>query len=224
MTIAAYWTLLAGVASSEQAADLVKELANPKTFGRRNLAPTLAANQKGYDRNGGYWRGSVWVPTDTMLIRGLEKYGYSDLARKVALNHLDLIAQVFEQTGTIWENYSPDQVHQGKPAKSDFVGWSGVGPIMYFLEYAIGLHADAPHNRLVWQIEPGGRRGCERFRFNGHVASLLAAPAANSSNRETLQIEADSPFELGVSFQSVQKTFSIKAGRQEFEISGTAAR
>ncbi len=76
MTIAAYWTLLAGVASSDQAADLVNELRNPRTFGRRNMAPTLAANQKKYVRKGGYWRGSVWAPTDTMIIQGLEKYGY----------------------------------------------------------------------------------------------------------------------------------------------------
>ena len=71
MTIAAYWTLLAGVASSDQAADLVAELKNPETFGRPNLVPTLAANQAGYDPLGGYWRGSVWAPTVTMIIRGL---------------------------------------------------------------------------------------------------------------------------------------------------------
>ena len=224
MTIAAYWTLLAGVASSDQAADLVKELRNPRTFGRRNLVPTLAANQRKYNRNGGYWRGSVWAPTDTMIIQGLEEYGYSDLARQVALNQLELVARVFEKTGTIWENYAPDRVRHGKPAKSDFVGWSGIGPIMYFLEYAIGLRADAPHNRLVWRIEPGGRRGCERFRFNAHVASLIAAPAPDRSKGEIVRVESDSPFELETYFQGVQKTFAVGAGEQEFEISGTSER
>ena len=220
MTIAAYWTLLAGVASSDQAEGLVKELSNPETFGRRNLVPTLAANQEGYDPLGGYWRGSVWAPTDTMIIRGLERHGYSDLARKIALNHLELVAHVYETTGTIWENYSPDQVQPGKPAKGDFVGWSGIGPIMYFLEYAIGLQADALHNRLVWRIEPGGRRGCERFRFNGHVASLAAGPAADGSNGETIRVQSDSSFELQTYFQGTMKTFAVKVGEQEFDISG----
>ena len=220
MTIAAYWTLLAGVASPDQAADLVAELKNPETFGRLNLVPTLAANQAGYTPLGGYWRGSVWVPTDSMIIRGLEKYGYSDLARSVALNHLDLVAHVFEKTGTIWENYAPDQVRQGDPAKSDFVGWSGIGPIMYLLEYAIGLRPDAAHNRLVWQIEAGGRRGCERYRFNGHVVSLRAGPTTDGSKAEIIQVQSDSPFELQAYFQGAQKTFMVVAGKQKFDIAG----
>jgi hypothetical protein len=222
MTIAAYWTLLAGVASSDQAADLVAELKNTQTFGRPNLVPTLAANQAGYDPFGGYWRGSVWAPTVTMIIQGLGKYGYSDLARKVALNHLDLVAHVYEKTGTIWENYSPDHAQQGNLAKSDFVGWSGIGPIMYLLEYAIGLRPDAAHNRLVWQIEPGGRRGCERFRFNGHVVSLITAPATNGSKGEVMHVESDSPFELQAHFRGAQKTFMVKAGKQEFDITGNS--
>ena len=222
MTIAAYWTLLAGVASSDQAAALVAELKNPETFGRPNLVPTLAANQAGYDPMGGYWQGSVWVPTDSMVIRGLEKYGYSDLARNVALNHVELVAHVFEKTGTIWENYSPDHAQQGEPAKSDFVGWSGVGPIMYFLEYVIGIRPDARYNRLVWQIEPGGRRGCERFRFNGHVTSLIAEPSTQGPKAEIIHVESDSPFELQVYFQGAQKTFTVEAGKQQFEIAGNA--
>ena len=220
MTIAAYWTLLAGVASSGQAADLVTELKNPETFGRPNLVPTLAANQAGYEPLGGYWRGSVWAPTVTMIIQGLEKYGYSDLARGIALNHLELVAHVYEETGTIWENYSPDHAQQGKPAKSDFVGWSGIGPIMYLLEYAIGLRPDAAHNRLVWRIEPGGRRGCERFRFNGHVVSLIARPATNGSKGEIIHVQSDSPFELQAYFQGAQRTFLVKAGKQKFDIMG----
>jgi len=222
MTIAAYWTLLAGVASPSQATDLVTELKNPETFGRPNLVPTLAASQAGYEPLGGYWRGSVWAPTVTMVIQGLEKYGYSDLAREIALNHLELVAHVYEKTGTIWENYSPDHAQQGKPAKSDFVGWSGIGPIMYLLEYAIGLRPDAAHNRLVWRIEPGGRRGCRRFRFNGHVVSLIAGPATNGSKGEIVHVQSDSPFELQAYFQGAQRTFPVKAGKQKFEIMGVS--
>ena len=217
MTIAAYWTLLAGVASPGQAADLVAQLKDPATFGRLNLVPTLAANQTGYDPMGGYWRGSVWAPTDSMIIQGLEKYGYSDVAREIAMNNLELAARVYEKTGTIWENYSPDHAQQGRPAKADFVGWSGIGPIMYLLEYAIGLRPDARHNRLVWRIEPGARRGCERFRFNGHIVSLIAGPAHNG---ETIRVQSDSAFELQTYFQGTERTFTIKVGEQDFDVPG----
>jgi len=220
MTIAAYWTLLAGVASPDQAAGLVAELKNSQTFGRPNLVPTLAANQAGYDPLGGYWRGSVWAAMVTMVIQGLEKYGYCDLARRIALNHLELVAQVYEITDTIWENYSPDHAQHGDSARPDFVGMSGIGPIVYLLEYAIGLRPDAAHNRLVWQIEPGGRRGCERFRFNGHVVSLIAEPPTYGSTGVILHVQSDSSFELQTHFQGAQRTFMVEAGEQEFDLTG----
>ncbi len=84
-TIAAYWTLISRVASVPQAAALASELENPKTFGRMNLVPTLAADEEGYDPTGGYWRGAVWPDINTAVIRGLEKNGYYELAHKVAL-------------------------------------------------------------------------------------------------------------------------------------------
>ena len=42
------------------AAALAAELRNPRTFGRHHPVPTLAADEKGYDPAGGYWRGAVW--------------------------------------------------------------------------------------------------------------------------------------------------------------------
>jgi hypothetical protein len=217
MTIAAYWTLLANVASPAQAAALVAELKNQNTFGRTNPVPTLAANQAGYEPGGGYWRGSVWAATETMVIRGLENYGYYDLAREIALKHLDLVAKVYEKTGTIWENYSPDALQQGNPAKADFVGWSGIAPIMYLLEYAIGLKADAAHNRLNWELQPGGRRGCERFRFNGHIVSLVAEPRSGQLKGEKITLQSDAPFELRIRFLGVERQFAVSGGKQEFE-------
>jgi hypothetical protein len=221
-TIAAYWTLLAEVASKEQATDLVAELNNPQTFQRLNRVPTLAADQPGYDPQGGYWRGSVWAPTDTMVIRGLENYGYDDLAREVAINHLNLVANVFKTTGTIWENYAPDAEQPGKPAKGDFVGWSGIGPIMYLLEYGIGLRADARHNELLWRLESDKRVGCERFRFNGHVVSLMANPPANG--RTQVSVHSDGAFVLRVRCQGTEKQFSVHAGEQQFELTSPVSK
>lgn len=221
-TIAAYWTLLGEVASKPQAADLVEELSNPRTFKRLNRVPTLAADQPGYDPQGGYWRGSVWAPTDTMVIRGLEKYGYEDLAREVAINHLNLVANVFKKTGTIWENYASDAEAPGKPAKSDFVGWSGIGPIMYLLEYGIGLRPDAPHNELLWRLDSGGRVGCDRFRFNNHSVSLAAAPPENS--KRLISVQSDGAFELRVRYQGAEQTFSVHPGAQRFELASAPAK
>lgn len=222
MTIAAYWTLLAKVASRQQAAALVAQLENPDTFGRLNMVPTVAANQPGYDPEGGYWRGSVWVPTDTMVIEGLENYGYDGLARKIALNYLDLVAEVFQKTGTIWENYAPDSSNPGQPAKPNFVGWSGLGPIGYFLEYAIGIRPDAPRNELIWHLESGGRRGCKRYRFGGHIVTLIASPEAGKPDRMRINVTSDGVFRLRVLFKGNEESFTVTRGSQELQVSTTS--
>jgi glycogen debranching enzyme len=217
-TIAAFWALLAKVASDDQAAALAAELENPQTFKRLHRVPTLAADEPGYTPTGGYWKGSVWAPTDTMVMRGLENYGYHALAREIALNHLKMAGEVFEKTGTIWENYAPDAATQGKPARRDFAGWSAIGPILYLMEYAIGLRADAPRNSLAWSLTPGIQQGCERFRFNGHVTSLVAKPLAGSGAQFQVRVDSDGAYTLSLASGETKKDFAVKAGQQEFRI------
>jgi len=215
-TIAAYWTLLAGVASVVQADALAAELRDPSTFGRKHRVPTVPADQKGFDPAGGYWQGAVWSPTDTMVIRGLERYKKHDLAAEIALEHLERVAQVFRATGTVWENYAPDAVTPGKPAKGDFVGWTGIVPILYFIEYRIGLKADAPNNRLTWALTSARRCGCERFRFAGHTASLVAEPNDAQPDTATVTVASDGVFDLRVERAGKQWDFSVQKGNNEF--------
>jgi hypothetical protein len=221
-TVAAYWTLLARVASPAQAKDLVKELQNPETFGRLDPVPTCAANEPGYLSIGGYWKGAVWAPTNTMVIRGLENYGYDDLARSIALRHLCIVADVFAKTGTIWENYAPDAKEPGRHVDSalvakDFVGWSGISPILYFLEYGVGLKPNAARNELTWRIESAGRVGCERYRFNGHVTTLLAEPAKKEGS-VVLSIASDGAFKLIVRYHEKKMHFDVRKGQNRFVI------
>lgn len=217
-TVAAYWALLGRVASREQALALATELGNPDTFGRLNRVPTLAGDEKGYNAGGGYWCGAVWAPTQMMVIRGLEKYGYDDLARKIALEHLSIVGRVYERTGTVWENYSPDEIRQGNPAREDFVGWSGLGPILFLVEYAIGLKPDAPANTLVWDLRSDVRTGCERYRFSGHTVSLVAEPGPDGPGRPRISVESDGAFTLRVIRGTRQETHSIRAGKQAFTL------
>ena len=102
--------------------DLTLEGKRAQTFKRMHRVPTLAAVEGGYDPAGGYWRGSVWAPTVTMVTRGLENFGYHALARDIAFNQPNMITKVFEKTSTIWENYAPDSAAPGKPARPDLAG------------------------------------------------------------------------------------------------------
>lgn len=216
-TIAAYWTLLADVASPDQADALAAELRNPRTFGRRHRVPTVPADEPSYDPAGGYWRGAAWAPTNLMVIRGLQRSGKNDLARAIALEHLQRVAEVYQSTGTLWENYAPDAPVPGKPAKGDFVGWTGIVPIVHFLEHAIGLEADAGHNRLTWNLVSDARCGCERYRFNSHVTTLIAEPADAATGRRTIHVESDGPFELRLRRGETIRIVAVMTGSNCFE-------
>ena len=223
-TIAAYWTLLAGVASPEQADVLAGHLENPETFGRKHRVPSCSADLKEFDPEGGYWRGAVWSPTTTMVIRGLERYGKQDLANEIALEHLGYVAQVFEETGTFWENYPADVIAPPNRGKPDFVGWTGVVPILYLFEYGIGFRPDALNNRLNWTILSDERSGCERFRFNGHVATLIATPDKKEPAKVTITVDSDGPFHLHVVRHGKEYDFEVKKGKNTFETEASTVK
>ena len=211
-TIAAFWSLLAGVARGERAQRLVAHLEDPASFKRLHRVPTLPADEPGYDPAGGYWRGSVWAPTTMMVVRGLEKQGFDELARTIALNHLDNVAAVFEDTGTIWENYAPDARKPGKPARKDFVGWTGLAPLLFLTEYAVGIKADGPGKRLVWNIRSGKRVGMKNLHFGGLFANLVCE-APDDSGKRAIRIEGDGEFTVDLVMGEKKETLRVEAGK-----------
>lgn len=212
-TIAAFWTLLAEVATKDRAGLLAAELENPKTFKTLHRVPTLAADQNGFNpQTGDYWRGAVWAPTNTMVIRGLEKYGYNDLAAEIALNHLDNVVRIYKQTGTIWENYAPQRLTQGDPSRKDFVGWSGMGPILYFIEYAIGIKPDAVSNTIIWNVRSDGKVGIENLWFNNKTVSLICEKA-DAKGCRLITAKSDGEFTLKINCGQKHKTLKIRGGK-----------
>ena len=115
----------------------------------------------------------------------------------------------------MWENYAPDAITPGKPAKPDFVGWTGIVPILYFLEYGIGLKPDAPNNSLSWTLTSDKRCGCERFRFGGHVATLVAGPSETQPDTVSVKVESDGAFDLRIERRGRQWDFKVEKGTNE---------
>jgi hypothetical protein len=211
-SIAAFWPLLAKVASESQAEALAAELENPKTFNTVHRVPTLAADEPGFDPKGGYWNGAVWAPTDRMIVTGLENYGYNELAGRIALNHLRNVVAIFNETGTVWENYAPQSVEPGRPSKGDFVGWTGIGPIAFFIEYAIGVRADAVANRITWDIRSPKRVGIERFWFAGKTVSLICEEADEAGIR-SVTVSSDGEFLLTIKSDGKTKQVQVPADK-----------
>lgn len=211
-TAAAYWALAAGVASYDQAKHMIDWLNNSSAFNRLHRLPVLSADEAGYVPQGGYWQGSVWPTINTMVLYGLERYGYDQVARDIALNHLDAVAKVWQSTGTIWETYAPDTLDAGDSDHPAFVGSSGIGPTRYLLRYALGFQPNAPEQKLLWKLAPemldSGPVGCKHFRFGNIFADLLAQKI---DGEITVDISTNLPFTLEIHIRghvALQETVS----------------
>ena len=135
--IGMYWALLGKVVPEDMLDVFLSHLTNPNEFYRKTPLPALSASDPDYVGWGDYWLGGVWAPTAYMVLKGLSEYGKEDLARQLAKRIYENVAIVYEATGTFWENYAPDLISYGMPAKKDFCGWTALVPIAIYKEYII---------------------------------------------------------------------------------------
>lgn len=180
-SIAGYWSVVAGVAPRARRQRLFAHLTNPATFGRPHPIPTLAADDPHYAGDkGGYWLGGVWPSTNYMVLRALTSSDEDRLAHALGLRHHTMVTDVFETTGTYWENYSPEKAAPGDPAKKDFVGWGGVGPIAVLLEYVLGLRPDYARDVLVWDVRRTEAHGVRDYPLGKDTLIDLAVAARST--------------------------------------------
>jgi hypothetical protein len=146
-----------------------------------------------------------------MVLKGLRASGYGSLAHLIARNHLDNVVQVFEDTGTVWENYAPETAQPGVPAKPDFVGWSGLPGIAVLLEEVFGLQPDVPAHTLLWDARLLEAHGVTGYPF-GTQGLLDLKCAARQSVLEKPVIEAHSnvPVRLKVRWGGGEEEMEIK--------------
>ncbi len=195
-TIGAYWALLAGIVPAERLDRFVAHLDNPDEFKRPNRVPSLAASDKNYSKVGDYWNGSVWAPTNYMVLKGLDKHGYNRLAYEIACDNLKNVVEVYEKTGTLWENYSPESAERGSCSREKFVGWSGLFPISIMFEYVFGIRPEASKNTIVWYVNRTERHGIERYPFKGEAIDLVCAERKTAEEKPIITVNSPIPIRI----------------------------
>ena len=210
-SIAAFWALLAGAVPPNRLKALLAHLENPKEFNRAHRVPTLSADDPTYNPNGGYWKGSVWPPTNYMILRGLTRVGEDKLAYEIARNHHNAVVKTFEDTGTVFENYAPDHLTKGNPAGADFVGWGGVPPVAVFLEYVIGLQANVPDKQLIWNVNLLEEHGVKNYPFGMYgTLDLLCKARTSAAEKPNLTVKSSVPLDLEVRWSGGSETLHVE--------------
>lgn len=195
--VGAFWALQTDVLDKSRLDRLVSHLSDTSEFMRPHRVPSLSADHPKYNANGRYWQGGVWPGTNYMVIDGLWKHGYHDLAYEVASNHYNAVFKVWQDTGTFWEYYAPEEITPGFMARKDFVGWTGLPPIAVFIEYILGIRSDWSEGRIEWDIRNLERHGIERYPFGPDgCVSLVADKRKRASQAPSVHVETNVPFDL----------------------------
>jgi glycogen debranching enzyme len=209
-SVAAYWALLADVVPAERRPRLIAHLRNPAEFNRPHRVPTLSADHPAYHPEGEYWRGGIWAPTNYMILRGLTQAGEDDLAHEIALNHLDNVVKVYQETGTVWENYAPERASRGNISKGDFVGWTGVPPVAVLFEYVFGLRPDVPNGTLLWDVRLLEEHGVQRYPYGvDGLLDLHCAARRTADEEPAITASGNAPVELVVRWQGGEKRLHL---------------
>lgn len=119
--------LITGQMPSEITDRLVTHLTDERQFWTRYPVATVAMDDPTYTP-GKMWRGPTWVNVNYLLIEGLQRSGYTDLARELRRRTLDLI----NSRDDIYEYYDPVS-GENPPSAASMFGWSSA----VFIDLAI---------------------------------------------------------------------------------------
>lgn len=183
------------------------------------MFPTLAADDPHYQGDGGYWLGGVWAPTNYVIIKGLERCGQEEFATEATDRYLTAMAEVFRTTGTVWEDYAPEEpLRPGNPAKKDLVGWTGDGPIALLIENVLGFRSDGVRRHLEWRLTRTDHHGIERLQVGPVRVSAVCAARTSSDSPAQLEVTNDGPLELAVLVHGGGQTFELQPGSHSLTV------
>jgi putative isomerase len=119
--------LITGRLPAEITRRLVAQLTDSGKFWSRYPVPSVALDDPHYDPQT-MWRGPTWINVNYLLIEGLQRSGYLDLARELRRRTLELMSQQED----IYEYYHPES-GINPPKAAPIFGWSAA----IFIELAI---------------------------------------------------------------------------------------
>lgn len=119
--------LITGQLPPQVTARLIGHLTDPRSFWPRYPVPSVALDDPHYNPQQ-MWRGPTWVNVNYLLIEGLARCGYVELARQLRQRTIEMILS----QNDIYEYYHPENGEKPPKAASIF-GWSSA----IFIDLAI---------------------------------------------------------------------------------------
>ncbi len=224
-SIGAFWGLLSEVVPPDRAERLITHLSDENSFNRFHPIPTQAYDSEGYNPYGGYWLGGVWSPTNYMVLRGLTQRGHHALAHRIAMQHVEQVARIYLETGSLYENYSPEYSQPGIPAHKDFVGWTGLSAITIPIEYLVGIRTNQDDLSLTWDIRLTERHGVIRYPHDtSNTVDLLCKARTYTDQSPEITIRTQQSITIHFHHQAGSTSLTFEPGEHYFTLSVSKKR
>lgn len=211
-TVAPYWGLMTNSIPKERLSGFVGHLNNKNEFNRHHRVPVLSADNRNYNPRGDYWRGSIWAPTNYMILNGLARNGLNLEAYEIACNTVKNVTECYKETGTFWENYAPEFSERGNSSRGDFVGWTGLIPISILIEYVLGIRRSTDGQKIIWYINRCEKHGIVKYPLRNGEVTLICEDRSSSMEKPRVSVISDVPVEVECIWDG--GSFHVKATQQ----------
>ncbi len=100
-----FFPLFAGIPSAEQAKRMVALLTDKTKLWTPVPLASISQDHPAFSTD--MWRGGVWLNLNYFIIKGLQDYGYDEIAEELREKTLSTVKKWHKKTGTIFEFYDP---------------------------------------------------------------------------------------------------------------------
>ena len=164
--------LIAGVPSVRRARRMVSVLRDPARFWGEWVLPTISRDDPAFDDQQ-YWRGSIWPPMNYLVLQGLRRYGFDELAGQLAWKGALMFLADQRRTGFCRENFD---ARSGRGRGHRFQSWGplfALGAIEEFVD-ACPWRGVRTGSRLPAFVGSGAaaRSGIEGLRVAGEARTV----------------------------------------------------
>lgn len=201
------YPLIAQVATPERAKRMMSSLHSPDCLGGRWMIPTISRSDPAY-KDQGYWRGTVWPPTNYLAYEGIKTYGFDAEAALVAESGADLFLGNWKREGTCRENYRSDT---GEGGGQKYQSWGPLFSLIILEEFA---DVETDGSGLRFGSLSQKYSAARRMNLGGHVYDVETGPALKVFRDDQPLFYTDGPVVIrSYSADCGQITFSAHCER-----------
>ena len=222
-SLAGYWAILAEIPGVDTVERMVALLSAEDGFATDHPFPSLAVGEEQFSPEGVRDMGDVNPSLVFMIIKGLEKYKYYEMAREFAIRHLYFILEVLNDEEApkpdLYEAYSPAEAGPAAPGENgfprrNFLPYVCLSTIALMIENVVGFYISLPKKTVEWIMPSLEETGIENMLLKRNKVTIFSNRSGRVGAWE-IRLESDKLyyFTINILNSKKKKTLPIPSGK-----------